>query len=53
MTNLSSNSTFKLADDTGHCIQCDRPDVVIDAIRDVVSDMRGARVAEIFPEGEC
>ena len=36
MTKLSSSSTFQLVDDTGHCIQCDRPDLVIDAIRTVV-----------------
>ena len=36
MTNLSSNSRIELIEDTGHCIQCDKPKVVIDAVRDVV-----------------
>jgi pimeloyl-ACP methyl ester carboxylesterase len=36
MRELSSNSRFVLVEDTGHCIQCDRPDVVLDAIRDVL-----------------
>ena len=36
MTNLSSDSRIELIDDTGHCIQCDQPQVVIDAVREVV-----------------
>jgi pimeloyl-ACP methyl ester carboxylesterase len=36
MQNLSSNSRFVLVDDTGHCIMCDQPQVVIDAVKDVV-----------------
>jgi pimeloyl-ACP methyl ester carboxylesterase len=36
MQNLSSNSRFVLVDDTGHCIMCDQPQVVIDAVADVV-----------------
>jgi pimeloyl-ACP methyl ester carboxylesterase len=36
MTNLSSVSRLELIDDTGHCIQCDKPQVVIDAVREVV-----------------
>jgi pimeloyl-ACP methyl ester carboxylesterase len=36
MTNLSSASRIDLIDDTGHCIQCDKPQVVIDAVREVV-----------------
>jgi pimeloyl-ACP methyl ester carboxylesterase len=36
MTNLSSASRIELIDDTGHCIQCDKPEVVIDAVREAV-----------------
>ena len=36
MTNLSSASRIELIDGTGHCIQCDKPQVVIDAVREVV-----------------
>ena len=36
MLDLSSNSRLILVDDTGHCIMCDQPEVVIDAVRDVV-----------------
>jgi pimeloyl-ACP methyl ester carboxylesterase len=36
MTDLSSDSRIELVDDTGHCIQCDQPQVVIDAVREVV-----------------
>jgi len=36
MTNLSSASRLELIEDTGHCIQCDKPQVVIDAVREVV-----------------
>ncbi len=33
---LSSAGRLQLVPDTGHCIQCDRPDVVVAAIREVV-----------------
>lgn len=36
MKDLSSNGRVILVDDTGHCIQCDQSQVVIDAVRDVV-----------------
>lgn len=36
MTHLSSDSRLELVDDTGHCIHCDKPQVVIDAVREVV-----------------
>jgi pimeloyl-ACP methyl ester carboxylesterase len=36
MTNLSSASRLELIEDTGHCIQCDKPQVVIDAVSEVV-----------------
>lgn len=36
MTDLSSASRFELVEDTGHCIHCDRPQIVIDAVREVV-----------------
>lgn len=36
MTNLSSDSRLELIEDTGHCIQCDKPQIVIDAVREVV-----------------
>jgi len=36
MTNLSTASRIELIDETGHCIQCDKPQVVIDAVREVV-----------------
>jgi pimeloyl-ACP methyl ester carboxylesterase len=36
MTDLSSDSRIEVVDDTGHCIQCDKPQVVIDAVREVV-----------------
>lgn len=35
MTDLSSDSRLILVDDTGHCIQCDQPQVVVDAVREV------------------
>lgn len=37
MTNLSSESRLELIEDTGHCIHCDKPQVVIDAVREVVN----------------
>jgi hypothetical protein len=36
MAQLSSNSTFMVAEDSGHSVPKDRPDVVINAIRQVV-----------------
>ena len=36
MTRLSSNARLVLVQDTGHCIQCDQPQIVIDAVREVV-----------------
>ena len=40
MRDLSSNSRFVLVDDTGHCIMCDQPQLVIDAVRDVIDAAR-------------
>jgi pimeloyl-ACP methyl ester carboxylesterase len=37
---LSSNSLFIVVEDTGHTIQQDRPEVIIDAIRKVVEAVR-------------
>jgi pimeloyl-ACP methyl ester carboxylesterase len=36
MTNLSASARLELVEDSGHCIQCDKPQVVIDAVREVV-----------------
>jgi pimeloyl-ACP methyl ester carboxylesterase len=36
MTNLSSDSRIELIEDTGHCIPCDQPQIVIDAVLEVV-----------------
>ena len=36
MAELSSQSQLMLVDGTGHCIQCDQPEVVVDAVREVV-----------------
>lgn len=40
MTGLSSNSTQIIAQRSGHCIQCDEPQLVVDAIRRVVESPR-------------
>jgi pimeloyl-ACP methyl ester carboxylesterase len=40
MQALSSNSKFMLVDHTGHCIMCDQPQVVINAVNDVIQDAR-------------
>jgi pimeloyl-ACP methyl ester carboxylesterase len=40
MQNLSSNSRFMLVDDTGHCIMCDQPQVVLKAVKDVMQAAR-------------
>jgi pimeloyl-ACP methyl ester carboxylesterase len=40
MQNLSANSRFMLVRDTGHCIMCDQPDIVIEAVRDVIEAVR-------------
>lgn len=37
---LSSNSTHIIAQRSGHCIQCDEPQLVVDAIRQVVESSR-------------
>jgi hypothetical protein len=29
-----------LVEDTGHCIMCDQPDIVIEAVRDVIEAVR-------------
>ena len=39
----SSNSRHQLVADAGHYIQFDRPDIVIEAVRSVVSDIRARR----------
>jgi pimeloyl-ACP methyl ester carboxylesterase len=39
-TGLSSNSTQIIAQRSGHCIQCDEPQLVVDAIRQVVESFR-------------
>jgi pimeloyl-ACP methyl ester carboxylesterase len=39
MAQLSSNSTFMVAEDSGHSVPKDRPDVVIKAIRQVVEEI--------------
>jgi len=40
MQDLSSNSRFVLVDDTGHCIMCDQPQTVINAVEDVLEAAR-------------
>jgi pimeloyl-ACP methyl ester carboxylesterase len=40
MQNLSSNARFVLVADSGHCIMCDQPQVVIDAVKDVIKAAR-------------
>jgi len=40
MTQLSTNSRLQLVPDTGHCIQCDQPQVVIHAVQQVVAEAR-------------
>jgi pimeloyl-ACP methyl ester carboxylesterase len=42
MTDLSSESRLILVDDTGHCIQCDQPEVVVDAVRKVIREATGS-----------
>ena len=37
---LSSNSTHIIAEESGHSIQMEQPDLVIDAIRQVVQESR-------------
>jgi pimeloyl-ACP methyl ester carboxylesterase len=38
LTNLSSDSRLMLVDDTGHCIQCDQPEIVVNAVREVARE---------------
>jgi len=40
LVHLSSNSAHVVAKDSGHCIACDQPEAVIDAIRRVVAAVR-------------
>lgn len=42
LAGLSENSVWKVIDDAGHYIQHDRPDTVVDAIRDVTDSARSA-----------
>ena len=59
LAGLSSNSTFVGAAKSGHFIERDQPDLVVEAIRQVVraarDDSRLARCEETFPRygGEC
>ena len=41
LARLSSNSKFVAVEDSGHFIQVDRPQVVTDAIRELVEQVRG------------
>jgi len=41
LAQLSSNSKFVAVEDSGHFIQVDRPQVVVDAIRELVEQVRG------------
>jgi pimeloyl-ACP methyl ester carboxylesterase len=43
LARLSTRSTHVIAKNSGHYIQLDRPDVVIDAVRSVVGQVRQAR----------
>ena len=36
LAKLSTTGVQFIAEGSGHCIQCDRPDVVVDAIREMV-----------------
>jgi pimeloyl-ACP methyl ester carboxylesterase len=40
ITTWSSHSRLEIVDGASHYIQFDRPDIVINAIREVVSDIR-------------
>lgn len=42
MARESANGTYRVAPDTTHYVQLDRPDIVIDAIHSVVEAVRGA-----------
>ena len=41
LAQLSSNSKFVAVEDSGHFIQVDRPQVVVDAIRELVEQVKG------------
>lgn len=45
LVHLSTRGTQTIAKNSGHYIQLDRPDVVIDAIRNVVDQSRQAKSA--------
>ncbi|HNN14879.1 MAG TPA: alpha/beta hydrolase, partial [Anaerolineales bacterium] len=42
---LSSNSQLMVAEKSGHGIQIDQPDIVVDAIRQMVASIRSASVS--------
>lgn len=45
LANLSANSRLTVAEKSGHSIQIDQPDLVVDAIHQIVEDVRGKREA--------
>ena len=40
LVRLSSAGTHIMAEESGHCVQCDQPELVADAIRGIVEDAR-------------
>ena len=40
LAKLSTTGVQFIAEGSGHCIQCDRPDVVVDAIREMADEIR-------------
>ena len=40
LAKLSTTGVQFIAEGSGHCIQCDRPDVVVDAIREMADEVR-------------
>ncbi len=40
LAKLSTTGVQFIAEGSGHCIQCDRPDVVVDAIREMAGEVR-------------
>jgi pimeloyl-ACP methyl ester carboxylesterase len=51
MAHLSTRGTQIIAKNSGHYIQVDRPDVVLDAVRSVVNQARTLQTASVLPDG--
>jgi pimeloyl-ACP methyl ester carboxylesterase len=50
LANLVSESVHLIADQSGHYVQEDQPDLVVDAIRLVVERVRGVRTSLVGPQ---